>query len=86
VAKPIKHLGDNKGKLFTTPVYKFNQGVIHALDLQLLVAGILAIYVIDEDKEGTNCLSISDFLVNWAILDGLVRAMFIADMTGECQA
>jgi superfamily II DNA helicase RecQ len=69
VAKLIKRLGDNKGKLFTTPVYKLNQGVIHALVLQLLAAGILAIYVIDEDKEGTDRLSISDFLVNWAILE-----------------
>jgi hypothetical protein len=57
VAKLIKRLGDNKGKLFTTPVYKLNQGVIHALVLQLLAAGILAIYLIDEDKEGTDRLS-----------------------------
>jgi hypothetical protein len=63
-------LGDNKGKLFTThDVYKLNQGVIHALVLQLLVAGILAIYVIDEDKEGTDRLSISEFLLSWAILE-----------------
>jgi hypothetical protein len=69
VAKLVKLLGDNKGKLFTTPVYKLNQGVIHALVLQLLAAGILPIYVINEDKEGTTCLSITDFLVNWAIFD-----------------
>jgi hypothetical protein len=57
VANLIKRLGDNKGKLFTTPAYKLNQGVVHALVLQLLVAGILAIYVINEDKEGIDRLS-----------------------------
>jgi hypothetical protein len=69
VAKLVKVLGDNKGKLFATPVYKLNQGIIHALVLQLLAAGILSIYVIDEYKEGTSHLSIPNFLVNWAIFD-----------------
>jgi hypothetical protein len=70
VAKLVKVLGDNKSKPFTTLVYKLNQGVIHALVLQLLAAGILSIYVIsDKDKDGTSCLSTSNFIVNWAIND-----------------
>jgi hypothetical protein len=69
VAKLVKVMGENKGKLFTTPVYKLNQGVIHALVLQLLAAGILSSYIRNEDKEGTSCLSITDFIVNWAIID-----------------
>jgi hypothetical protein len=39
------------------------------LVLQLLAAGILSIYILDEDKEGTSCLLITDFLVNRAIFD-----------------
>jgi hypothetical protein len=54
VAKIIKSLGDNKSKVFTTPGYRLNQGVVHALVLQLIGAGILSIYVLDETKEGTS--------------------------------
>jgi hypothetical protein len=68
VAKLVKVLGDNKSKLFTSPVSKLNQGVVHALVLQLLAAGILSIYV-NGDKEGTSHLSTSNFIVNWAIID-----------------
>jgi superfamily II DNA helicase RecQ len=69
IAKLIKSLGDNKSKLFTTPGYKLNQGVVHALVLQLFAAGILSIYVADETREGTNQLSFNDFVVNWAIIE-----------------
>jgi hypothetical protein len=62
-------LGNNKSKVFTTPAYKLNQGVDHALVLQLIVAVIISIYVSDETKEGTSQLSISNFMVNWAIID-----------------
>jgi hypothetical protein len=62
-------LGDNKSKVFITPGYKLNQGVVHALVLQLLAAGILSISVGDETKEGTDRLSVNDFLVNWAIIE-----------------
>jgi hypothetical protein len=53
-AKIIKCLGENKTKVFTTPAYKLNQGVVHALVLQLLAAGIITIYVSNKTKEGTN--------------------------------
>jgi hypothetical protein len=43
VAKIIKCLGDNKSKIFTTPGYRLNQGVVHALVLQLIAAGLLSI-------------------------------------------
>jgi hypothetical protein len=69
IAKLIKCLGDNKSKVFTTPGYKLNQGVVHALVLQLIAAGILSILVGDETKEGTNRLAVNDFLVNWAIIE-----------------
>jgi hypothetical protein len=68
VAKLVKVLEDNKSKLFTTSVSKLNQVVIHSLVLQLLAAGILAIYV-DGEKEETSHLSTSNFIVNWAIID-----------------
>jgi hypothetical protein len=64
IAKLIKCLGDNKSKVFITPGYKLNQGVVHALVLQLLAAGILSISVGDETKEGTDRLSVNNFLVN----------------------
>jgi hypothetical protein len=57
-------VGENKSKLFTTPVSKLNQGVVHALVLQLLAAGIPSIYV-NGNKEGTSHLSTSDFIVIW---------------------
>jgi superfamily II DNA helicase RecQ len=66
VAKLIKSLGDNKSKVYTTPGYKLNQGVVHALVLQLIAAGILSVYVADETKEGTERLLLNDFVVNWA--------------------
>ena len=68
MSKVIKVLGNNKGKLFTTLAYRLNQGVVHALVLQLVAANIITIYIGDLDKEGTNQLSLSDFLMNWAIL------------------
>jgi superfamily II DNA helicase RecQ len=69
VAKLIKCIGDNKTKVFTTAAYKLNQGVVHGLVLQLIAAGIVSIYVADEAKEGTSRLTISDFMVNWAIVE-----------------
>jgi hypothetical protein len=66
-AKIIKCLGENKTKVFTTPAYKLSQGVVHALVLQLLAAGIITIFVSNKTKEGTTRLSFSDFMVNWAI-------------------
>ena len=69
VAKLIKLLGENKSKLFMTPGYKLTQGVVHALVLQLVGAGILSIFVHDESKEGANGLMFTDFIVNWAIVE-----------------
>jgi hypothetical protein len=70
VAHLIKLLGTNKSKVFTTPAYKLNQGVVHALVLQLIAAGIVSIKLADGSKEGTDGLSITDFVVNWAISEG----------------
>jgi hypothetical protein len=69
VAKLIKLLGDNKAKLFTTPAFRTNQGVVHALVLQLIASGILSIYVLDPTKEGTSQLSITDFVINWSTIE-----------------
>jgi hypothetical protein len=74
VAHLIKLLGTNKSKVFTTPAYKLNQGVVHALVLQLIAAGIVSIDVADESKEGTDGISITDFVVNWAISDATTDA------------
>jgi hypothetical protein len=74
VAHLIKQLGTNKSKVFTTPAYKLNQGVVHALVLQLIAAGIVSIDVADELKEGTDGISITDFVVNWAISDATTDA------------
>jgi hypothetical protein len=68
VAKLIKCVGNKKSKVFTTPGYKLNQGVVHALVLQLIAAGILSIYVADETKEGNDRLLLNDFVVNWATI------------------
>jgi hypothetical protein len=38
----INFLGDNKSKVFTTPGYKLNQGVVHALVLKLMALCIKA--------------------------------------------
>jgi hypothetical protein len=46
-----------------------NQGVVHALVLQLIAAGIISIYVLDPTKEGTSQVSITDFVINWATID-----------------
>lgn len=69
LAQLIYILGNNKSKKFTTPGYNLNQGVVHALVLQLIGAGILLIYVLEETKEGTSQLSLNNFVVNWAIVD-----------------
>jgi superfamily II DNA helicase RecQ len=74
VAHLIKSLGNNKSKVFTTPAYKLNQGVVHALVLQLIAAGIVSIDIADKSKAGTDALSITDFVVNWAIIDGTIDA------------
>jgi hypothetical protein len=74
VAHLIKSLGNNKSKVFITPAYKLNQGVVHALVLQLIAAGIVSINIADESKAGTDALSITDFVVNWAIIDGTIDA------------
>jgi hypothetical protein len=68
VAKLIKCVGNKKSKVFTTPGYKLNQGVVHALVLQLIAAGILSIYVANETKEGNNRLLLNDFVVNWVTI------------------
>jgi superfamily II DNA helicase RecQ len=68
-AQIIKFLGENKTKVFTTPAYKLSQGVVHALVLQLLAAGIITVIARDETKEGTARLTFSDFMVNWAIVE-----------------
>jgi hypothetical protein len=71
--KLVKSLGNNKSKVFTTPGYKLNQGVVHALVLKLIAAGILSIYVFDETKdegnEGTSQLTVNNCLINWVTID-----------------
>jgi hypothetical protein len=68
VAKLIKCVGVVKSKVFLTPAYKLSQGVVHALVLQLIAAGIVSIFVADETREGTDRLSVTDFMVNWATI------------------
>jgi hypothetical protein len=69
VAQLIKCLGINKSKVFTMPAYKLNQGIVHALVLQLIAGSIISIFVGDESEEGTSRLSITNFVVNWAIIN-----------------
>jgi hypothetical protein len=69
IAKLIKCVGDNKSKVFTTPTpgHKLHQGVVHALVLQLITAGVPSVCVADETKEGTDRQLLNEFvLVNWA--------------------
>jgi hypothetical protein len=69
VPKLIKSVGDNKSHIFITPGYKLNQGVVHALVLQLVAVGILTINLADETKVGTDKLAFNDFVVNWSVID-----------------